>query len=103
MRNRCLRRWLTSCHQSRQVKIDSFYNDPEEALTRRKYYKKRNALNCGRPRCCFCMNKRHNPWHNKKQQLTIAERRSEDSFQDQMIDIEVDVDIDEYKLIWKVA
>lgn len=86
MKTRDLRRWHTECHQSRQVKIDSYYNSVQDALSRKKYYRKRNALNCGRPRCCFCMNKRRNPWHSTNERLTLSELRCYDSFRDQMED-----------------
>ena len=87
-KKRGVRRDLTARYQQRQVTLYANFFGWEEARRRRKTYnyKKQNSVNCGNARCCFCMNDRRNPWHTKKQKLTLAEIRAYDSFCDQLVD-----------------
>lgn len=85
---RGIRRDLTERYSKRQVTLYANFYGWEEALRRRKGYNyhTHNSLNCGNARCCFCMNDRRNPWHSKKEKLTLAEQRMYDSFIDQLND-----------------
>lgn len=85
---RAIRRHLTNRYSQRQVRLYANFYGWEEARRRRKGYNyyTHNALNCGNSGCPYCCNDRRNPWHSTKERLTLAERRMNDSFNDQLDD-----------------
>lgn len=86
---RAIRRHLTRRYSKRQVALYAQVFSSYEATQRRRHYNyfSQNSINCGNARCCFCMNDRRNPWHTKQQRLTLQERKSDDSFNDQLNEV----------------
>lgn len=116
-RTRNERRYLTKKYQEKQTRYYKFYNGPYKDYGRRpeqtllwKLFGKDQFYNfngvsdqpsnaqlgrmrnhsfsdCGIPRCPMCGNDRRNKIYNKKDRITIQERKSNESYRQQMQDI----------------
>lgn len=64
----------------KQAKIAKSHGAPVTELNR---YNKHHAMDCGRPGCIICGNRRHNKALKTKDQLTIQERRNSQKDQDE--------------------
>lgn len=47
-------------------------------------YRNHSFRDCGRPRCPVCGGPRNNPWHKKKDRLTIQEQMAEIQFEEEL-------------------
>jgi ribosome-associated protein YbcJ (S4-like RNA binding protein) len=71
-KSRGLRRYLTLNHSKKQQKINYLHKEEYISLG---YFKKQNAMDCGITKCIGCGNPRKSNKLNKKDKITIQEKR----------------------------
>jgi len=78
------RRFNTCKYQAKQKKLYLAHSETTPSLNRIGKWSTLSWCTCGRTLCSMCGNPRNTKWSNKSEQLTVPERKAQESFDYQM-------------------